>query len=77
MDNAFVVAKAECDQLLPQQLSGSSQPAAPKPPPSDDARAKLEDLKSERCWNLGEPHQIVLEDENEYILYSLFVLRRV
>lgn len=58
LDHAFVVAKAECDQLLPTQLSGSSQPPAPKPPPSDDARAKLEDVASvlaRRHAEMGEP----------------------
>jgi len=58
LDHAFVVAKAECDQLLPSQVSGNSQPAAPKPPPSDDARAKLEDVASvlsRRHAEMGEP----------------------
>lgn len=57
LDNAFVVAKANCDRLFPAP-AGQAGEAPPRPPPSEDARGRLEDVAAvlaRRHSDQGEP----------------------
>ncbi|CAE8613930.1 unnamed protein product [Polarella glacialis] len=62
LDSAFVVAKADCDGLLPC-ASSSSASSAPPPPPNPSARARLEDVAgvlAQRHLEQGEPLQAAM-----------------
>eukprot|EP00931_Biecheleriopsis_adriatica_P115448 TRINITY_DN91232_c0_g1_i1.p1 TRINITY_DN91232_c0_g1~~TRINITY_DN91232_c0_g1_i1.p1 ORF type:complete len:1254 (-),score=243.44 TRINITY_DN91232_c0_g1_i1:54-3791(-) len=59
LDNAFVVAKADCESMLPSAADArASASSAPRPPPSPEARDRLEDVAAtlaSRHSEAGEP----------------------
>eukprot|EP00929_Paragymnodinium_shiwhaense_P078519 TRINITY_DN40719_c0_g1_i1.p1 TRINITY_DN40719_c0_g1~~TRINITY_DN40719_c0_g1_i1.p1 ORF type:complete len:1260 (-),score=209.45 TRINITY_DN40719_c0_g1_i1:239-4018(-) len=67
MDSAFVVAKADCDGVLPMPVEAESNhaPAPPAPPPPDgsEARSRLEDVAASlaaRYADQAEPLQAAM-----------------
>lgn len=65
LDTAFVVAKADCDGLLPAAIAGDSASAAAgaPSPQGNDARMRLEDVAASlaaRYADLGEPLQAAM-----------------